>query len=339
MLAIAASTPVFTDVGGLRLPWPASSPTVAEDPRVPVAFAGAGIARGSVVPDGTGLDAIAPTVASALGFDRPFPEVRSGAEIPGVAERSTERPRLVLLISWRGIGSDELERTPDAWPYLASMLAEGAGTLEAQTGSLPLDPAAVLTTIGTGGLPAQHGITGSSIRDDMGSVRSAFADDAPVPVIASLADDLEEADPATLVGLVVVDARDRGLVGGGWYAQQDPVDVVIGDTAAAPLAVEVHLSTGYGADDVRRLRFIRSAQAAGFTLEQIGELLALDATTDRARVRQLAHERVVALDAQIEELRRVRSSLHRLAQECRAGSDGPCPILEAFDARDAGVAP
>jgi MerR family mercuric resistance operon transcriptional regulator len=95
----------------------------------------------------------------------------------------------------------------------------------------------------------------------------------------------------------------------------------------------------YGADDVRRLRFIRSAQAAGFTLEQIGELLALDATTDRARVRQLAHERVVALDAQIEELRRARSSLHRLAQECRAGSDGPCPILEAFDARDAGVAP
>ena len=34
----------------------------------------------------------------------------------------------------------------------------------------------------------------------------------------------------------------------------------------------------YTADDVRRLRFIRSAQAAGFTLEQIGELVALDAT-------------------------------------------------------------
>lgn len=41
----------------------------------------------------------------------------------------------------------------------------------------------------------------------------------------------------------------------------------------------------YGTDDVRRLRFIRSAQAAGFTLEQIGELRALDATDDRARAR------------------------------------------------------
>lgn len=59
----------------------------------------------------------------------------------------------------------------------------------------------------------------------------------------------------------------------------------------------------YTADDVRRLRFIRSAQAAGFTLEQIGELVALDATDDRARARQLANERIAALDAKISTLR------------------------------------
>ena len=69
----------------------------------------------------------------------------------------------------------------------------------------------------------------------------------------------------------------------------------------------------YGTDDARRLRFIRSAQAAGFTLEQIGELLALDATDDRARARQLAGERIAELDAKIEELERVRASLRRLA--------------------------
>lgn len=87
----------------------------------------------------------------------------------------------------------------------------------------------------------------------------------------------------------------------------------------------------YGADDVRRLRFIRSAQAAGFTLEQIGELLALDATDDRARARQLANERIAALDAKIEELEWVRASLRRLARECGSGSAGPCPILAAFE--------
>lgn len=87
----------------------------------------------------------------------------------------------------------------------------------------------------------------------------------------------------------------------------------------------------YRVQDVRRLRFIRSAQAAGFTLEQIGELLALDATDDRARARKLATERIAALDEKIVELERVRASLHRLAQECGSGSTGPCPILTAFD--------
>lgn len=87
----------------------------------------------------------------------------------------------------------------------------------------------------------------------------------------------------------------------------------------------------YGVDDVRRLRFIRSAQAAGFTLEQIGELLALDATDDRARARELANERIAALDAKIQELERVRASLRQLARECGSGSAGPCPILQAFD--------
>ncbi len=87
----------------------------------------------------------------------------------------------------------------------------------------------------------------------------------------------------------------------------------------------------YGPADVRRLRFIRSAQAAGFTLEQIGELLALDATDDRPRARELAAERIAALDAKIVELSRVRASLRRLARECGEGSDGPCPILAAFD--------
>ena len=87
----------------------------------------------------------------------------------------------------------------------------------------------------------------------------------------------------------------------------------------------------YGTDDARRLRFIRSAQAAGFTLEQIGELLALDATDDRARARQLAPEQMAALDAKIAELEQARASLRRLASECGSGSAGPCPILTAFD--------
>ena len=88
----------------------------------------------------------------------------------------------------------------------------------------------------------------------------------------------------------------------------------------------------YGDDDLRRLRFIRRAQAAGFTLEQIGELLALDRTDDRARVRQLATDRLAALDERIAELEQSRAALERLRSTCASGRKGPCPILDAFDA-------
>ena len=87
----------------------------------------------------------------------------------------------------------------------------------------------------------------------------------------------------------------------------------------------------YGAQDARRLRFIRSAQAAGFTLEQIGELLALDAGEDRGRALALAQERLVELDARIAELEAARGALRRLAGACAGGGRGPCPILEAFE--------
>ena len=83
--------------------------------------------------------------------------------------------------------------------------------------------------------------------------------------------------------------------------------------------------------DLRRLRFIRSAQAAGFTLEQIAELMELDAGNDRARARELARERIAALDDKIAELEAARTSLQRLARECSSGKAGPCPIITAFE--------
>lgn len=87
----------------------------------------------------------------------------------------------------------------------------------------------------------------------------------------------------------------------------------------------------YGSGDLRRLKFIRQAQAAGFTLEQIRELLALDSGSDRARVRALAAERIEALDAKIAELRQARDALGRLAAECSKAAAGPCPIIASFD--------
>jgi hypothetical protein len=270
VLGIARDVPVYTEIGGLRMPWPATG--TFTDARVPIVFSGAGVSAGTDLANGVTLDAIAPTVSEIMSFDRPFPDVRSGRAVESVSSGSGATPRLVLLIAWKGVGSAELEDLDRDWPYLASLLQEGAGTLEARTGSLPLDPAATLATIGTGGLPSQHGITGSFVRNDDGDVVRAFGDGGPVQVIATLADDLEEAsDGRTLVGIVAADERDLGLVGGGWYPEQDPVDVVIGDGAAVPLAVDVHLGTGYGADD--------ATDVLGVVIE--GSIRRLDGWTER----------------------------------------------------------
>lgn len=86
----------------------------------------------------------------------------------------------------------------------------------------------------------------------------------------------------------------------------------------------------YGEDDLKRLRFIRSAQGAGFTLDEIAELLRLDASDDRPRARAIARERIAELDARIEQLRTARAWLADLEARCGAGEAGPCPILAAF---------
>jgi MerR family transcriptional regulator, mercuric resistance operon regulatory protein len=87
----------------------------------------------------------------------------------------------------------------------------------------------------------------------------------------------------------------------------------------------------YDETDLKRLRFIRTAQRAGFKLSEIAELLRLDASSDRRSVRDLAHQRIAELDAKIAELAQARAVLENLATECAASDVGPCPIIAAFD--------
>jgi MerR family mercuric resistance operon transcriptional regulator len=88
----------------------------------------------------------------------------------------------------------------------------------------------------------------------------------------------------------------------------------------------------YDETDLARLRYIRQAQTAGFTLAEIAELIDLDRSDDRPRAREMARERIAALDGQIAALQAARASLARLARDCAKGGAGPCPILGAFEA-------
>ena len=93
----------------------------------------------------------------------------------------------------------------------------------------------------------------------------------------------------------------------------------------------------YTVADRDRLRFIRRAQRLGFTLEEIAQLLALDALRDRDRARALAKSKVADLDARIADLRAVRRVLVERIAHCAHGQPAEsCPILGAFR-DDAGV--
>ena len=89
----------------------------------------------------------------------------------------------------------------------------------------------------------------------------------------------------------------------------------------------------YGAEDLHRLRYIRQAQAAGFTLAEIAELIELHHSDDRPRAREMARVRIAALDEQIAALQSAREALGRLVRDCARGGEGPCPILGAFDGK------
>ena len=250
-MAVAGTTPVrgATGVKGLPVPWPQ---TAVDDPgTVPLVFAGEGVRPEAEVPDGTVLDNVAPTIAEAIGVHRPHPGVRSGEAVPGVTDRS-ERPPLVLEVVWKGVGTTALRADPTAWPTLRGIIEDHSGTLRASVGSLPLDPAAALTTIGTGGLPRDHGITGTLVRNDRGTVVRAWSEASPFSVIAALGDDLDEVlDQEPMVGAVVTDVADRGVVGGTWYVDGDRDDLTIEPRPDRQSeAVARLLANGYGRDEV-----------------------------------------------------------------------------------------
>jgi hypothetical protein len=229
-------------------PWP-STAGIGE---VPLAIWGNAVAPGVRIPAGTTLDSVAPTLASALEFERPHPEVRSGRPVPGAVEGG-DPSRLAVIVVWKGVGSETLRSRPGAWPELRQLLREGSGTLDAVTGSAPLDPTAVLNTVGTGGLPREHGITGTVLRNEDGSVVRAWGQDAPFSIIAALGDDLDErTGQAARIGLVGTEETDRGLIGGDWYVSNDRDDVRIGGGSAPEQAqaAAALLASGYGSDDV-----------------------------------------------------------------------------------------
>jgi Type I phosphodiesterase / nucleotide pyrophosphatase len=236
--------------GGIAPPWPSTargSPT-----EVPMVLSGSGIRHGVRLPAGTQLDAVAPTLLGVLGSKWAHPNVHEGTAIPHVASGGPP-PRLVLLVAWKGVGTESLGANGyGSAPFLHGLAKQGASTLDADTGSVPVDPAAVLTTIGTGAPPSEHGITGTYLRNGKGALTRAWGAHAPLSIVAAIGDEYDHSqDERPMVGMVGTDPADLGLVGGAWYPGHDhDHDTTVRDPAKVPSAVGGMLADGFGKDDV-----------------------------------------------------------------------------------------
>ncbi len=86
----------------------------------------------------------------------------------------------------------------------------------------------------------------------------------------------------------------------------------------------------YPNDAIARLRFIKRAQQAGFTLKEILELLSLDSGQCQD-VRKMAEQKCQHIDEQIKDLTALRSVLDNLVKGCQTNpSTEHCSLIDAL---------
>ena len=86
----------------------------------------------------------------------------------------------------------------------------------------------------------------------------------------------------------------------------------------------------FNQQDLHRLAFIRRSRDLGFSLEEIGKLLALWQDDQRASadVKRLAGAHIEDLNRKIEELVGLRDTLQELVSACHGDERPDCPILK-----------
>ncbi|MBX3332107.1 MAG: heavy metal-responsive transcriptional regulator, partial [Nitrospira sp.] len=93
----------------------------------------------------------------------------------------------------------------------------------------------------------------------------------------------------------------------------------------------------YNRDSQRRLRFIKNAQALGFTLHEIEELLDLQvsSTARCGDIQRKAEAKLKHVEAKVRDLQSLEAALRRLIRTCRAGQPTDrCPILTSLEHED-----
>ena len=86
----------------------------------------------------------------------------------------------------------------------------------------------------------------------------------------------------------------------------------------------------YTDKEVHTLRFIRQSRALGFSIDQIRDLLGLWHNRRRSsrQVKALAQAHIEELEAKLQELQSMKTTLEHLVHCCHGDDRPDCPILE-----------
>ncbi|MBL4941268.1 MAG: heavy metal-responsive transcriptional regulator [Colwellia sp.] len=88
----------------------------------------------------------------------------------------------------------------------------------------------------------------------------------------------------------------------------------------------------YNKQDISSISFIKRAQYMGFSLAEIAKLLAFrkDPQHAKTEVRQLANDKLIAINEHLSQLKTLKNELTLLVNLCNAADDG-CPIIKGLE--------
>jgi len=93
----------------------------------------------------------------------------------------------------------------------------------------------------------------------------------------------------------------------------------------------------YPLDTLKRIRFIQHCKEVGFTLKDIGELLALrqEPGASCTEIKLCTMQKIEEVDQKIHDLNQIREALARMIMKCSGhGALSECPILEELELDD-----
>lgn len=92
----------------------------------------------------------------------------------------------------------------------------------------------------------------------------------------------------------------------------------------------------YSADELKRVRFIKRAQALGFSLGEVALLLGLSDGKHCAETRALAERKLIMVERKMADLTAIQKAIKGLVTRCARGSRGcGCPIIDVLVADEA----